>query len=124
MSYDIRFGVRVAGAGENVYAVIGEPEFDSPTYNIGTMLRKCMDWDFKQGEWYSAKEAIPKIERGIHELTFNASEYKQYEPDNGWGDIGSARKSLESVVRWFTDWDGLKGSWNENIPIECIYICW
>ena len=49
MSYDIRFGVKVAGA-EDVYAVIGEPEYDSPTYNNRDIFVKCMDWDYHQGE--------------------------------------------------------------------------
>lgn len=57
MSYDIRLAVRVEGApvnedGEPLYAVIGTPEYDSPTYNLGDMFRACTGWDFKQGKFY------------------------------------------------------------------------
>ena len=120
MSYDIRFGVKVAGA-EDVYAVIGEPEYDSPTYNNRDIFVKCMDWDYHQGEWYSMPEILPKIERGIHELKFNPKAYKKLEPANGWGGIESSLKCLESIIAWFTGWDR---GWNEDVPIECIYMRW
>ena len=84
MSYDIRFGVKVEGA-KNVFAIIGRPEYDDPTYNIRDIFVKSMDWDYKQGEWYPMTEVMPKIERGIHELTYNEKEYKKYNPSNGWG---------------------------------------
>ena len=124
MSYDIRFAVKVADR-EDLYAVIGEPERSSPTYNIGSLLRKCMDWDFTQGEWYSVTEIIPHIERGIHELTFNQTKYKSLEPENGWGDCSTALEALMSIMAWLTEeWSGIKGSWNADIPLECIYMSW
>jgi len=82
MSYDIRFGVKVAEAPEDCYAVIGEPEYSSPTYNVGTIFRESMDWDFEQGKWYKVTDVIPKLERGVHELSFNAKAYRKHEPDN------------------------------------------
>lgn len=121
MSYDIRFGVKVVGA-ENVYAVIGEPEYHSPTYNVGTIFRKSMNWDFKQGEWYSIKKVLPRIEEGIHELQFNSDKYKKYEPDNGWGTTDSALKALQSIIEWLSD--GWSMGWNSDIPLDCIYIAW
>ena len=121
MSYDIRFNVKVAGA-ENVYAEIGRPEYDSPTYNVGTIFRKSMDWDFKQSEYYPMNEVLPKIEKGIHELQFNASKYKKYEPDNGWGSVSSALTALKSIMSWFTD--PFNKGWDEDIPLECIYMRW
>lgn len=124
MSYDIRFAVKVADH-EDLYAVIGEPERHSPTYNIGNMLRKCMDWDFHQGEWYQVTEIIPKIERGIHELTFNKTQYICMEPEDKWGSCESALNALKSIMSWLTDdWNGIKGSWNADIPLECIYMTW
>ena len=122
MSYDIRFGVRVAGTDKEVYAVIGEPERSSPTYNVGDILRKSMDWDFEQSKWYPVKEIIPKIERGIHELGFNASKYKHMEPDNGWGSVGGALEALQSIMKYLTE--EIQWSWNGDIPIDCIYMCW
>ena len=124
MSYDIRFAVKVADH-EDLYAVIGEPEYSSPTYNIGDLFRKCMDWNFKQSEWYKVTEIIPHIERGIHELTFNKTKYKPLEPDNGWGSCESALNALKSILAWLTeDWSGIKGSWNASIPLDCIYMSW
>lgn len=49
MSYDLRLAVKVEGT-KDLYAVIAEPEYDSPTYNIGEMFRACMGWDFEQGK--------------------------------------------------------------------------
>ena len=121
MSYDIRFAVKVAGA-EDVYAVIGEPEHNSPTYNNGGIFRKCMDWDYHQSEWYKLTEVIPYIERGIHELQFNKQEYKELEPDNGWGGISSALDALQSIMKWITQ--DREWSWNSDIPLDCIYMSW
>ena len=103
MSYDIRLAVAVAGApvnedGEQLYAVIGTPEYDSPTYNLGDMFRACTGWDFKQGTFYRVSEVLPLIEKGIHELQFNAKAYEKYEPENGWGTIRSALDALESML--------------------------
>jgi hypothetical protein len=52
--------------------------------------------------------------------------YKKFEPKNGWGTVGSAIKCLQSVVDYFSDnnWDGLGGSWNADVPIDCIYMRW
>ena len=99
MSYDIEFGVKVADA-DGLIAKIGEPEFSSPTYNIGTMLRKCMDWDFKQSKWYKVTDVLPNIERGLHEITFNEKAYRKYNASNGWGDTNSAKneKLAEQLV--------------------------
>lgn len=121
MSYDIRFAVKVAGTDNDVYAVIGEPEYDSPTYNVGEIFRKSMDWDFSQSEWYKLEEYIPNIERGIHEMRFNAKAYKKMEPDNGWGSTDTVLRCLNSIMEWISDGD--KG-WNSDIPLSCIYMCW
>lgn len=126
MSYDIRFGVKVAGAPEDCFAVIGEPEYDSPTYNLRPIFEKSMDWDYKQGDWYPITEVMPKIQRGITELTMHPEKYRKLEPENGWGTIGSAVKCLRSVVDYFgpDSFSGLAGGWNADIPIECIYMSW
>lgn len=121
MSYDIRFGVKVAGASQDCYAVIGQPEYDSPTYNLRKIFVKAMGWDYKQGEWYPITEVLPKVQRGITELTLHPGEYKPLEPDNGWGTIGGAIKCLQSIVDYFKpdNW-----GWNADIPYECIYMHW
>ena len=63
MSYDIRFGVKVAGAKEDCFAVIGHPEYDSPTYNLRDIFVKAMGWEYQQGEWYPITEVLPKVLR-------------------------------------------------------------
>lgn len=127
MSYDIRFGVKVAGAPDDCYAVIGHPEHDSPTYNLRDMFVKAMDWEYEQGVWYPVTEVLPKVQRGITELEQHPGKYKAYEPENGWGTIGGAIECLQSIMKYFSPdcWcGGLKGSWNADVPIECIYMCW
>lgn len=119
MSYDIYLGVRIHGTDK--YAIIGEPSYNSPTYNLGEMFRACMDWDFDQGEWYKVVDVLPNIERGIHELAFNRKKYEKYIPSNGWGSIGSALKCLESIKTYIQHHvDG----WEQEIPIEHLYIRW
>ena len=125
MSYDIRFGVKVAGAQEECYAVIGHPEYDNPTYNLRDIFVKSMGWDYHQGEWYKVSDILPKVQNGITELTLHSEKYKPLEPSNGWGTISSAIECLKSIVDYFGDnWNGLGGSWNADIPIDCIYMCW
>lgn len=129
MSYDIRLAVAVAGApvneeGEPLYAVIGTPEYDSPTYNLGDMFRACTGWDFEQGKFYKVSEVLSLIEKGIHELRFNGKAYKKYEPGNGWGSVGGALEALESMLECIRkNGPGNQWSWNE-IPLDCLYIAW
>ena len=121
MSYDIRFSVKVEGA-KDVYAIIGMPEYASPTYNNRDIFVHSMDWDYKQGKWYPMSEVLPKIERGIYELTYNEMQYKQYEPDNGWGGTQSSLKCLKSIHKYFypeNEWDR---EWDADIPLECMYM--
>ena len=125
MSYDIRFAVKVAGAPNDCYAVIGYPEYDNPTYNLRDIFVKSMEWDYHQSEWYKISDILPKVQHGITELTLHPEKYKPLEPSNGWGTINSAIKCLKSIINYFGDnWDGLGGSWNADIPIDCIYMSW
>ena len=123
MSYDIRFGVRVHGA-DNVYVVIGAPEYDSPTYNNRDIFVHCMDWDYEQGKWYPMDEILPKIKSGINELITNPHLYKPYEPENGWGGIDSAKKCLQSICDWFYPDNEWEREWDEDIPLNCMYFKW
>lgn len=122
MSYDIRFGVKVEGMNGYV-AEIDEPEYSSPTYNLREMFVACMGWDYSQGEWYNCAEVIPKFERGVHELRFNAEKYKKYNPSNGWGNVGSALEALESVLKKAEEISS--GEWTLNkIPLDHLWIRW
>lgn len=123
MSYDLRIGVKVEGT--DIIAVIAEPERNSPTYNLGTMFRKCTGWDFKQSEWYSVAAVYPLIQHGIAELIAYPEKYRKYEPDNGWGTVESAVQALESLKQCIDEvedphsWTG----WN-TIPKEHLWVAW
>ena len=122
MSYDLRVGVKVEGC-DDLYAVISQPEYHSPTYNIGEMLRACTGWDFEQSKWYKALDVVPNIEHGIHELRFNKKEYEKYNDPDGWGTTESALEALESLLKCIQD--EVSGSWTWNqIPLDALYVCW
>ena len=125
MSYDITISVKVAGCDK--YARIATPEYDSPTYNLGAMFRACMDWDYSQsdqdadGHWqtcyYPCDFVIEKVERGIKELRTKRKDYLKFNPENGWGNIDSAIKALESLRTCIYEQA-------EDIPLNCLYMSW
>ncbi len=123
MSYDLRIGVKVEGL--TLIAVIDEPECSSPTYNLAEMFRACMGWDFEVGKWYNVKEVRPKIRNGIEELKNNWKKYKRLEPENGWGDVNSALRVLESLEKCIADNVGETpwAKWQE-IPEENLWLSW
>lgn len=65
MSYDLEILAKIESGD---YIRIAEPEYSSPTYNLGAMFRKAMKWDFKQGAVYNIDEIFENIEYGISEL--------------------------------------------------------
>ena len=115
MSYDLRVAVKIEGC--NKYAPIAFPEYSEPTYNLRDMFRACMDWDYEQGKYYLCKEVLPKIERGISELTCNEKEYLKYNSPNGWGDTKEALEALISLRECIFEQA-------EEIPLECLYMAW
>ena len=119
MSYDLRFAVK--GIDERMYVVF-EPDLHSPTYSLRTLFRKCMDWDFKQGEYYAVKDVLPMIERGIDELSFNSERYERYEPANGYGTLDGALRVLTGLVRCVEK--HMAGyDWN-SYDFDNLYLCW
>lgn len=122
MSYDIRFGVKVEGMNGYI-AVIDEPEYDSPTYNLRDMFVACMDWDYEQGVWYNCAEVFPKIRHGQEELTAHPKKYTKYNAPNGWGTVDSAKKCLDSLVQKIGEIVSGNWSWNE-IPLEHLWMRW
>lgn len=122
MSFDLRLSVKVEGA--DLYAVIAEPEYANPTYNIGDMFRACTGWDFVQGEWYKVSEVYDKICHGISELEKNEERYKKYNAKNGWGDTRSALAALKSLKECIDDMSIQSWTrWNV-IPKEYMYVAW
>jgi len=122
MSYDLRLSVKVEG-GDNLYAVIDEPELDSPTYNLGLMFRKCTGWDFEQGEYYKVSDVLPLIQHGINELKFNEKEYRKYNAENGWGNTHDALRVLQSLEECIRK--NVTGDWAwQEIPADLLYVQW
>lgn len=115
MSYDLRIAVKIEGY--DGYADIAYPEYDSPTYNLSKMFRACMDWDYKQGEYYPCSKYAEKLATGVSQLTWNRELYEKYNPPNGWGDIDSAIEALRS---WWIRIQEIA----EDIPIEHLYMRW
>lgn len=125
MSYDIALYVKVANTG--IYAKVSEPEYSSPTYNLGEMFRACMDWDYNQSEigadgeyhtrYYPCEFVLDHVEHGIRELRTNAEDYVRYIPSNGYGDIPAAVKALESLRECILETA-------EGIPLKHLYMAW
>ena len=125
MSYDLRIRVKVEGC--DVYAEIARPEYDSPTYNLGQLFRSCMDWDYSQSEkgddgkyhsvYYRCADIIKNVEQGIRELRAHPKKYEHLLPENGWGTMHGAIKSLESLRDCIYEQA-------EDIPIECLWMSW
>jgi len=115
MSYDLRVAVKIEGY--DGYADIATPDYDDPTYNLSKMFRACMDWEYKQGEYYPCSEYAEKLVTGIDRLTHSRELYEKYNPQNGWGNIDSAIEALRS---W---WSCIQEQ-AEEIPIEHLYMRW
>ena len=113
MSYDIRIAVETVYPdryGEK-FAVVFAPEYDSPTYNVGNIFRKVMDWDFKQGEWYPLNEVFEHIDHGIGKLRNNFDAYRDMEPENKWGTVETVWECLTSWRAELEDPWGVTGNW-------------
>lgn len=119
MSYDLYIYIKseIPRYDGDPYVRIDEPEYANPTYNLGVMFRKCMDWNFTQSEYYPVAFARERALHGLHELTTNRSEYLQYNPSNGWGDIDGAVEVLKSLVECI---DRVMSDW----PAEALWMSW
>lgn len=113
MSYDLELGVKTENG--NFVLTRVQPEYSSPTYNLGEMFRKSMGWDFKQGKEYRVDKVLDKIFKGINELTYFPEKYKKYEPDNGWGSVETALRDLLSLAQAIADSD---------VAIDELYVRW
>lgn len=96
MSFDIQFGVLVANTDKIIPFM--EPDEAHPTYNISTMFRKAMDWNFKQGKWYKVSEVHEFIYGGYCELITQEYKYRKYNDPKGWGTTQTAIETLKSII--------------------------
>lgn len=125
MSYDICWcveTVRENNDGDR-FVVVHTPEYDSPTYNYRKMFVACMDWDYKQGEYYPMAEVLPKLQRGLEQLVEHPEKYRQYEPENGWGTLDGAIRCIENWIDELTNkdnWDCVCHYW----PLDALWWRW
>lgn len=115
MSYCIGVYVKVEGCGK--YVQVTYPTFYKPTYNLGKLFRACMDWNFKNEEYYRCDNVMKYVEKGIKELEHNSSKYTKLLPSNGWGTMSGAIETLKSIRECILEE-------NEDIPLECMYLRW
>lgn len=54
-------------------------------------------------------------------MRFNADEYKDLEPENGWGNTDTVLKALESILKCV---ENNTNGWDNRIPIEHLYVRW
>lgn len=76
-----------------------------PTYNVGPMFRLALgsqkrDGTFDELEERSGHEIIPILERAVAHINdpANDSAYKALNPSNGWGNVDTARITLEKLL--------------------------
>lgn len=112
MSYDLEILVKIENGD---YICIAEPEYSSPTYNLGKMFRAAMDWDFDQGAIYNVADIFENIQRGITELERQPEKYVQYEPANKWGTVNGALESLKSLKNCILE---------QGINMKYLYMRW
>lgn len=122
MSYDIRFAVETVHPNKfgECFAVVDAPANDSPTYNVGSIFRACMGWDFEQGVWYPMAEALEHIDKGIGNLRGNFDAYRHLEPENKWGTVETVWNCLTSWREEIESPYGVTGRW----PIETLWWRW
>lgn len=113
MSYDVGLYVKVEGC--NKYLSIAVPEYEHPTYNLRDMFVACMDWDYKQGEYYKCDFVMNKIQYGLRELTINKKLYEKYNLAN----IDSAIEFFYSLIECIEETIRF-----DEIPIDCLYMKW
>lgn len=119
MSYDLRFAIKTKIAGVERYICVGSPELDTPTYNIGAILRQATGLDFKQSEYYKCSEIFENVVKGAAELELHGDKYRKLEPPNGWGTVENAINVLNGLKR-----DMKELSEERDIPLEELYIAW
>ena len=115
MSYCIGIYVKVEGCSK--YVETTYPTYYKPTYNLGKLFRACMNWQFKNSEYYRCDNVMEYVEKGIKELECNPLKYTELLPSNGWGKMSDAIETLNSIRECILEE-------NEDIPLECMYMRW
>lgn len=115
MSYSIGIYVKVEGC--NQYAEIAYPYYSSPPYSLGKLFRTCMDWQFKNDEYYKCDYVMEHIDKGIKEITYNSDKYAELLPSNSWETMNTVHDALRSIRDCILEQA-------EDIPLDCMYMKW
>lgn len=83
MSYCIGIYVKVNGCDKYVQATY--PTYYKPTYNLGKLFRACMNWNFKNEEYYRCDYAVERLNKGIKELMYCPKEHLKLNPTLSMG---------------------------------------
>ena len=110
MSYDITFKVKVEGL--DYWLPVGDCEANT-TWNVREMIVKStgLEWNNCCNNGF-CKDIIPKIEKGLHELTEQPEKYKKYEAPNGWGTVESTKRFFNQILE---DWEHLREEYGDDI---------
>jgi hypothetical protein len=101
MSYDIHFCIREKNTDELI--TIGESY--NITWNVRELIKQSSGWNIKNEDTNGfAKDLIPMLERGKHELYMFPEKFKQYESPNGWGTIEGVKHLYRNLIK---EWEEL-----------------
>lgn len=73
-------------------------EVGSYTYNVSSMYKKAMGGTLNVFYGMIGQEMISILEKGIEEMESNREEYKELNPNNGWGNYDDALKFLKDIL--------------------------
>ncbi len=68
------------------------------TYNLGNMFKKALGFNFSDLNGKRAGDVLSKLQLSIKDMRDNPDEYKEYNPDNGWGTYEGAFEYLVRIA--------------------------
>ena len=110
MSYDITFKVKVEGTDQ--YVPIGSCDANI-TWNVRKIIEIStgLPWLNEENNGF-CKDVIPKIEKGLHELTEHPEKYKKHEAKNGWGTVEGTKRFFNQILE---DWERLREEYGDDV---------
>lgn len=87
----------------SLYAMRETEVFDGNiTHNLTEMADACglyaVLWRPSENGFKTAREIIPLLEKGLHELQDNPYKFKQFNAPNGWGEYGDFVRFVRDVL--------------------------
>ena len=117
MSYDISFKVKIKGT---------ETYYDTAychaniTWNVRKIIELStgLEWINEANNGLCA-DIIPKIEKGLLELEYNAKKYKKYEDKDGWGTVDGTKRFFAEIL---DDWEEFVSDYPELKYVATFWI--